>query len=63
MRAADGLHHRAGGAWESEGVDGRIQEAAIDARLNDLGAKSEVDDALAALKAKMSAKALEGEKK
>lgn len=47
----------------AEGVDGRIQEAAIDARLNDLGAKSEVDDALAALKAKMSAKALEGEKK
>jgi phage shock protein A len=47
----------------AESVDGRIQEAAIDAKLADLEGKSEVDDALAALKAKMQAKALEQGKK
>lgn len=47
----------------AEGADGRIQEAAIDAKLADLEGKSEVDDALAALKAKMQAKALEQGKK
>lgn len=47
----------------AEGLDDRIQEAQIDAKLNDLGAKNELDDALAALKAKMQAKALEEGKK
>jgi|SRR5688572_19370100 phage shock protein A len=47
----------------AESVDGRIQEAAIDAELAKLEGKSEVDDALAVLKAKMKAKALgEGQK-
>ena len=47
----------------AEGLDERIQEAQFDAKLNDLGTKSELDDALAALKAKMQAKALEEGKK
>ena len=47
----------------AEGLGDRIQEAQIDAKLNDLGSKNELDDALAALKAKMQAKALEEGKK
>jgi phage shock protein A len=47
----------------AEDMDGRIQEAQIDAQLNGLGAKNELDDALAALKAKMQAKQLEEGKK
>jgi len=47
----------------AESVDGRIQEAAIDAQLQALEGKSDVDDALSALKTKMRAKALEEGKK
>lgn len=47
----------------AEGADGRIQEAAIDAKLQELEGKSEVDDALEQLKSKMRAKALEEGKK
>ncbi|MBZ5712351.1 PspA/IM30 family protein [Nannocystis pusilla] len=47
----------------AEDMDGRIQEAQIDAQLNGLSAKNDLDDALAALKAKMQAKQLEEGKK
>lgn len=47
----------------AEGADQKIQEAQIDAKLAQLEGKSEVDDALALLKAKMQAKALEEGKK
>ena len=47
----------------AEGLDERLQEAQFDAKLNEMGTKSELDDALAALKAKMQAKALEEGKK
>lgn len=47
----------------AESVDGRIQEANIDAKLQQLEGKSEVDDALELLKSKMRAKALEEGKK
>lgn len=47
----------------AEGIDGRVQDANLEARLSALDARSDVDDALAALKAKMQAKALEAEKK
>lgn len=43
----------------AEGLDERVQEAKIDAQLAEMAGRSEVDDALAALKAKMQAKALE----
>jgi phage shock protein A len=47
----------------AEDMDGRIQEAQIDAQLNSLNTKNDLDDALAALKAKMQAKQLEEGKK
>jgi phage shock protein A len=47
----------------AESVDGRTQEADIDAKLQALEGKSEVDDALEQLKTKMRAKALEEGKK
>lgn len=47
----------------AESADGRINEAQIDAKLSALEGKSEVDDALEALKTKMRAKALEEGKK
>lgn len=47
----------------AEDVDGRIQEADIDAQLNRLDAKNELDDALTALKLKMQAKQLDEGKK
>jgi phage shock protein A len=47
----------------AEDADGAVQEAAIDAKLSQLSGKSEVDDALEALKSKMRAKALEEGKK
>jgi phage shock protein A len=47
----------------AEGADQKIQEAQIDAKLAQLEGKSEVDDALELLKAKMRAKALEEGKK
>lgn len=47
----------------AESADGKIQEAALDAKLAALENKSGTDDALEALKAKMRAKALEEGKK
>lgn len=47
----------------AEDLDGRLQEAQIDAQLASLDAKNDLDDALAALKAKMQAKQLEEGKK
>lgn len=47
----------------AEGADQKLQEAQIDAKLAQLEGKSEVDDALELLKAKMRAKALEEGKK
>lgn len=47
----------------AESADGKIQEAALDAKLAALENKSGADDALEALKAKMRAKALEEGKK
>jgi len=47
----------------AESIDGRTQEADIDAKLQALEGKSEVDDALEQLKTKMRAKALEEGKK
>lgn len=47
----------------AEGLDERIQEAQIDAKLNEMNTRSDLDDALAALKAKMQAKALDEGKK
>lgn len=44
-------------------VDGKIAEANLDAQLADMTKKDELDDALAELKAKMQAKALESGKK
>jgi phage shock protein A len=47
----------------AEDIDGRIQAAQIDAQLDSLSTKNDLDDALAALKAKMQAKQLEEGKK
>lgn len=47
----------------AEGMEERVTEAKIDAQLADLSGRSDVDDALAALKAKLQAKQLEEGKK
>lgn len=47
----------------AEDIDGKVQEAQIDAQLAGLSTKNDLDDALAALKAKMQAGQLEEGKK